>query len=397
MDEVALFRVRTSMIGLLLRERGYDGLLITRPDNFAMATGGKRNYIYTHSDVGSNALFVDREGEASFVGNTIEEPRLMEEELGVLGCQAKSYLWFEDSAARVVEREFGGALVSDDGSLGKNIHGELAILRGLLTATELDKYRLLGRLAAESMTVTLKSVKAGMLEADIAARLVAEGARRRCQVPVALVAADERIAKYRHPLPTVAPLLGGQLQERGVSNYVMVVGCFQREGLVVSMTRFVRTGELPAGIDHAYDRICGVDALMQEATVPGKTLGEVFRACQEGYVTLGFPENEWHNHHQGGATGYAGRTCKGTPGEPFPVLDVSWQFKLRSETGLDVPFGAAFAWNPSAKGVKSEDTFLLMPDGTQEMVTKTPELPPVDVSCVLGRATKVEKFGIFSA
>lgn len=174
----------------------------------------------------------------------------------------------------------------------------------------------------------------------------------------------------------------------------MVVGCFMKEGLVASMTRFKRVGDIPGGIPDAFARICGVDARMQEATEPGKTLGDVFAVCQQAYADLGFPANEWHNHHQGGPTGYAGRTAKGTPGHTFPILDRRWERRVRDIVGGDVAFGHAFAWNPSAAGVKSEDTFLLLPDGTKEIVTSTPSFPAVPLERVLGRATSVVKSGI---
>lgn len=394
LNEVELFRVRLALLQSFLREEGYDGILLSRADNFAMATGGKRNYIWTYGDLGANSLFVRSDGKAYFIGTTIEEARLMAEELGPLGCEAHSFLWFEDSPANIARQHFSGTLVSDDGSLGENVHAKLAIIRALLTDTELEKYRRLGALAAEAMLATLDAIEAGMSEADIAARLVAEGIKRRCQVPVALVAADERIARFRHPLPTEGPLLSGSLQERVVEGYVEVVGCFLREGLVVSMTRFKQVGEIAGTIPDAFNRICGVDALMQEATAPGRTLGDVFAVCQKAYAELDFAPNEWHNHHQGGATGYAGRTCKGSPGESFPVLDRFWPERAREILGEEAAFGAAFAWNPSAPGVKSEDTFILLPDGAREIVSATPSLPRVDLQTVLGRSTEVVKSSI---
>jgi antitoxin VapB len=244
------------------------------------------------------------------------------------------------------------------------------------------------------MTATLRTIEAGQPEADIAARLLAEGSMRRCIVPISLIAADERIAKFRHPLPTEATLLGGGLQERKVRGYVMVVLCLIKEGLVASITRFRRVGDVPEGVPDAYNRVCGVDAIMQEATQPGKTLGDVFAACQKAYADLGFPATEWHNHHQGGAGGYAGRTCKGTPGETFPILDARWSGLVRDIAGVDVQFGHAFAWNPSAVGVKSEDTFIMLPDGAKEIVTLTPALPRMDLAAVLGRKTDVKKSGM---
>ncbi len=395
MSEKELFAVRQALVQTYLRERGLDGVLLSRSDNFAMATGGRRNYIWTYADCGANALYVPRGGTACFVGDTIEKPRAMDEELGALGCGAVDYLWFKGTPAAAVAEKFGGRIASDDGSIGPNVHDDLAVLRALLTGTELEKYRALGRLAADAMTAVLDGVGEGMAENEIAAAVVAEGQRRACQVPVALVAADGRIAKYRHPLPTQASLLGGgSLAETRVKGYVMVVGCFLREGLVVSLTRFKKVGRLAEGVEDAYRRICGVDALMQQATEPGRTLGDVFAACQKAYVSMDFPENEWHNHHQGGATGYAGRTCKGVPECPFPVLDTFWPSRLAEHFGMTPAFGSAFAWNPSGVGVKSEDTFLLLPDGAREIVSLTPSLPRVDLSGLPGVDASIVKSGI---
>jgi Xaa-Pro aminopeptidase len=397
MNEMELFRVRIALVQSFLRERGFDGILLSRVDNFAMATGGKRNYVNFASDMGANSLFIAKDGDVYFVGNTIEEPRVMTEELQPLGCESKSFLWFEDDAASVVKKAFTGTLVSDDGTLGANVNDDLTYLRALLAPAELDKYRKLGALAADSMAATLDAIEAGMTEADIAATLIAEGAKRRCMVPVALIAADDRIARFRHPLPTTAPLTQGPLKEKTVHCYVMIVGCFFREGLVASITRFKQVGDVPANIRDAYRRVCGVDAIMQEASEPGKTLGNVFDACRSAYKDLGFPENEWHNHHQGGTTGYSARTAKGAPGESFPIADEIWAKRVKEIAGLDVSFGHAFAWNPSGVGVKSEDTFILSADGKKEIVTATPSLPAVDLASVLGRSTDVVKSDIVVA
>ncbi len=391
MTDRDLFMLRTALLQAFLEDHEYDGLLLSRADNFAMATGGKRNYVSLHADQGASSLYVPRKGRPCFVGNAIEATRQMAEELGPLGCGSHVFPWYEGDAAAVLQREFGGTLASDDGSMGPNVHGDLAALRALLTEAELEKYRALGRLAAEAVSATLRAVEPGMTEADIAARLVAEGAGRHCHVPVALVAADERIRAFRHPLPTLPPLTGLHREKR-VEGYVMVAAGFLREGLVVSMTRFKRVGRLPEGVEDAYTRICAVDARVQAATRPGRTLGEVFGDCRQAYGALGFDVEEWHNHHQGGATGYAGRTAKGGPGVSFPILPPQWRETL--ETRTDAPntaLGMAFAWNPSAPGVKSEDTFLLLEDGTTEIVTGTPGLGYVDLGAIPGCPTDIRK------
>jgi antitoxin VapB len=394
LNELELFHVRIGLLQAFLKEHKYDGVLLSRADNFAMATAGKRNYVSLCSDMGASSLFVTHEGETFFVGNNIEETRVIAEELRSYGCDIRKFMWFEDSAARLVKREFSGTLVSDDGSVGKNVNSEMACIRSLLTVNELEKYRHLGKLAAETITAAVEGAQKGMAEADIAAILIGEGAKRRCQVPIALIAADRRITKFRHPLPTTAPLLPDRMREAQVRGYVMIILSLLKEGLVASVTRFKRVGEMPDRVPSAYGRICGVDTLMHEATEPGKTLGDVFADCQKAYGTMRFSTTEWHNHHQGGTTGYAGRTCKASPDESFPILDTRWERKVREITGIDVVFGQAFAWNPSAPGVKSEDTFLLMPDGAKEIITRTPALPRVDLTAVLGRKTEVIKSGI---
>lgn len=390
MTAPTLFDTRIRLVQHLLRQRGWAGILINRADNFAMATGGKRNYVSTHCDVGACGIFVPAEGGPHYAGNAIEVTRMMDEELSSPACYASAFRWFDESAADWCRERFTGHLVSDDGTLGANVNAELAPLRSMLLPEECEAYRELGRLAAEAMEATLAGIEVGTSENEISARLIFEGQRRGCQVPVSLVAADERIARYRHPLPT----LPGTVHERKVEDYVMVVAGMLRGGLSVSLTRFKQVDSLDPAIEDAYRRICAVDASMQEATLPGRSLGDVFADCQTEYQKFGFAENEWHNHHQGGSTGYAGRTCKATPGEKFPCLDAAWADDFRKGAGLDVPVATAFAWNPSAPGVKSEDTFLLFEDGRREIISRTSSLPVVDLAGILGRPTEVVKSGI---
>ncbi|MCF6286163.1 MAG: hypothetical protein L3K26_13375 [Candidatus Hydrogenedentes bacterium] len=367
---------RLTLLQALLKNNGWNGILLNRIDNFAMLTGGARNYVSTQADLGACGIFAQDDGTVHYAGNSIEATRVMDEELPSPPFHAAPFLWCEESPASWCRANFDGVLVSDDGSLGENVDTDLAPLRSVLLPQECDAYRQLGTLAAEAVESTLRSITPGMAEYEISARLVYEGQRRGCQVPVSLVAADERITRYRHPLPT----LPASPHENHVHKYVMVVVGMIRDGLSVSLTRFKQVATIPSDITDAYRRICAVDARMQEATRPEQTLGGVFAACQQAYVKFGFDKYEWHNHHQGGSTGYAGRTCKGVPGSAFPCMDTDWAATARECLGQDVALSSAFAWNPSAPGVKSEDTFLLHKDGSREIITQTPNLPRIDLS-----------------
>ena len=62
LSELELFRVRIGLIQAFLLDHQYDGILLSRTDNFAMATAGKRNYVSLCSDMGASSLFVTSAG-----------------------------------------------------------------------------------------------------------------------------------------------------------------------------------------------------------------------------------------------------------------------------------------------------------------------------------------------
>jgi Xaa-Pro aminopeptidase len=152
-----------------------------------------------------------------------------------------------------------------------------------------------------------------------------------------LVSGEPRRA-FRHPLPTAGPL----------GEWVMLVVCARRHGLIANATRWVRFTPPSSEQQDADRRIRAVETAFLGATRPGTTLGEVLAAGTAAYAEHGFAADEWTRHHQGGPTGYAGRDPVATPGSPLPVVT-----------------GQAFAWNPSGPGVKSEDTVLLGPGGLE--------------------------------
>ena len=162
----------------------------------------------------------------------------------------------------------------------------------------------------------------------------------------------------------------------------------EKEGLVVSLTRFRAVSKLDEDVLDRYRRIACVDADVMAATNPGVTLGAVLEEAQRAYQRHGFTpqsadplrEGEWQNHHQGGLTGYGARTIIAVPGDPTEILSRHYPETLKEYFGVEASFAQTFAWNPSAPGVKSEDTFILFSDGRREIVTKTPEFPRVDLS-----------------
>jgi antitoxin VapB len=203
------------------------------------------------------------------------------------------------------------------------------------------------------MNAAMQSVTPGMTEQEIAAHLMQAAQSRSAQPIVVLVATDQRIFNFRHPLPTAKRL----------EHYAMLILCGRQHGLVTSITRLVHFGPLPAELRRKMEATARIDAAMIAATRPGATAGDVFQQTIEAYAQAGYPD-EWKLHHQGGPAGYEPRELLATPGSAFKVQ--------ASQT---------YAWNPSITGTKSEDTILVAPEGQpNEILTATPGWPMLSVT-----------------
>jgi antitoxin VapB len=227
-----------------------------------------------------------------------------------------------------------------------DLSNEMARLRAQLLPEEGERYRSAGRLCAEAMNAAIRAVRPGQSEYEIAALLDQETFARGVQPIVNLIATDDRIFNFRHPLPT----------SKKMEKYAMLVLCGRKEGLVTSITRLVYFGRMPDDVRRKMVAVASIDAAFIAGTQPGRALNEVFRSATDAYAMTGFA-NEWHLHHQGGPAGYEPREWVAT-----------------SATTDVVAAGQAYAWNPSITGAKSEDTILVGPS-SNEILTAIPDWP----------------------
>ena len=191
----------------------------------------------------------------------------------------------------------------------------------------------------------------GMTEYEVAGILSHQCWSRGVQPIVVLIASDDRLLSYRHPIPA-----GNTVQKA-----LMLVICGRRHGLIVSATRIVHFGPPPAELRRKHDAVVAVDAAFNANSIPGARIGDVFRLGVDAYAGQGFAD-EWKLHHQGGPTGYAARDYRATAATEDKVLP-----------------NQAFAWNPSITGTKSEDTIIAAPDGP-EVISASPGFPTVQVT-----------------
>jgi len=334
----------------LLDESDLDAILLRRSDNFAWATCGADAHINTADSMGVASLLITKTNHF-LVTNNIEATRLMQEEgLGEQGWESEVFPWFEGD--KQVPSLTQGMKLGADTSFPNvlDLSGEVASIRSQLTPEEGNRYRELGQLCAQGMRQSIEAVKPGMNEYEISGILAQSVESKGVQAVVNLIATDERIFSYRHPLPTAKKL----------RNYAMLILCGRKWGLICSVTRLVHFGALPDEIRQKADAVARIDAEMIAATRPDKTLGDVFKCAQSAYAAAGYPD-EWKLHHQGGSAGYAPREVTATPISTEPIL-----------------VGQAFAWNPSIIGSKSEDT-ILVGEESNEIITEMADWPSMDV------------------
>lgn len=334
----------------LMHEAQVDAIWLRRMSSFAWLTAGATDYVNIADEHGIASLLVTPT-DVFIVTNTIEAPRLTaEEHLSEIGFTWHVSPWHEP--ADPLKLLAPGAIVGADepypGTV--NLGGAISNLRSRLLPSETERMRDVGRRCAQAMSRTVQRIAPGMSEFDIAG-LLAENAYAQGVVPIVnLIATDERIVQFRHPIPT----------QKKLERYAMVVLSGRRHGLIASLTRLVYFGRLPAELRRRAEAVAHVDATLIAHTRPGARLADIFQAGVKAYADAGYAD-EWQYHHQGGVSGYEGREEKGRPASTSIVY-----------------LGQAYAWNPSIAGVKSEDTIIVGAEAN-EVITATPELPVLDV------------------
>jgi Xaa-Pro dipeptidase len=334
-----------------LRNENLDGILIRRNENIAWLTGGAVEVrVLTPNETGVASLLVTAEGARYYLTTNNEAPRLADEEFGALDFEPILFPWYADATADKALELARGQVACDVPTPGF-AHANLYPLRASLQETEIARFRWLGTQTGKAVSDALMNLERGNTEHIIEAQVAVELLRRGIQPSVYLMAADERILKYKHAVA----------RNGKIDRFAMINLCTRRWGLTVSITRFAYFGAPPAELLENFHAAAQVNAALLDATREGATSAALFRIAADTYTRAGFPGDE-QLHHQGGATGYWEREWIATPNGTDQV---------RNNQG--------FAWNPSVRGGKVEDTVLLK-DGQIELLTPTPDLPALESS-----------------
>lgn len=322
-------RVRETMKRLKL-----EGILMTQTPNYYWITGGKNDIVDKGSGNAASRVLLLTEKAYVFC-NSSEFYRVSEEEITDDSFEKVMYYWHEDEAEVIGKYIAGKKIGSDNGDFGtKNIAYEIQKMRYILTESERARMFEIGPECAKILEDCVREIKKGQTELEVAGKVQDAFVAKGYTLPVCLIGSDDRLLKYRHPLP----------KDKGIENIVMVAVCSQKYGLTISISRIKAFTNFSKEMQDKYDALLKIDAtyiLNTKAGVPSK---EVLQKAYEAYKEFGY-EKDFHLHHQGGALGYLTR-----------------DYCTNFNTEEMVQNHQAYSWNPTISGVKVEDTYIIEGD-----------------------------------
>lgn len=351
--------IKTERLQKMLSAENLGGVLLNAQHNFAWASGGKSNAVNSSIENGACFLFFRADGKRFVLANNIEMPRILAEEVSADEFEPVEFTWQEEKASGDLVIGKAKALLGENKNIGSDLflHADVRPVEGLiarcryeLTEPEIERFRALGKDAGLALAKIFEIIKPGDAENLIARKVKNALAFLGIESIVTLVGADERIGRFRHPVPT------GNVWEKTL----LIAVCARRHGLIASLSRIACVGEIPDELGAKTEACAQVYADFLTATVAGASGAEIYKTAAQSYAEQGFAD-QINRHHQGGAAGYKSR---------------DWVAHPRStET---VQNNQAFAWNPSITGTKVEETVLIN-GGRVELLTASPDFPKISV------------------
>ncbi|CAN2222761.1 PepP Xaa-Pro aminopeptidase [Candidatus Nanopelagicaceae bacterium] len=330
-----------------MKEKGLDALVLRRNPNLAWAIAG-RSHVPTTIDAACFDLIITQDS-ATAITNVVEAPRLIAEELPS-EITVKTVPW---SQGRDPLLPAGAKIGSDQpGGDRVDLGVEIEAIRGSLIAEDVARFKEICSDAAIALGYAMKEVSQGDREIDVAGLITRALWRANLEIAFLGIAGQDRIEKFRHPLPTISL----------VGNRVSASICAKRKGLIASVTRIVTFGPMAQESLARYEGIYKVEAAMFDATVVGNAFSDPINAAIAAYPENGFEKDEWQKHHQGGPTGYLPRDWPANQGTTRAIAD-----------------NQPIAWNPTGAGWKAEDTILATTSGIN-ILTNDPGWPTFQVN-----------------
>jgi antitoxin VapB len=341
------FNQRLQPLRELMKEKGLDNFVLRRNPNLAWAIAG-RAHVPTTIDMACFDLIITHDS-ATAVTNVVEAPRLIAEELPS-EVLVKTIKWSEGRDPLLPTGPKTGS--DQPGGDRIDLGTEVEMIRASLIDSDLARFKEICVDAAVALGNAMKQVESSDREIDLAGLITHSLWQADLEIAFLGVAGEERVHKFRHPLPTDAV----------IGSRVSASICAKRKGLIASVTRIVTFGAVTDQMVSDYTSIFKVEAALFDATVVGAPFSDPINAAISAYSTNGFDPDEWTKHHQGGPTGFLPRDWPANQGSTRVIMN-----------------NQPIAWNPTGKGWKAEDTIVATDSGV-ELLSHDPNWPSFEVN-----------------
>ncbi len=333
---------KQSQIAEFLVRRGYDGLLIRQPSNYAWFTSGAECPRHAGWEP-TAALFITPDARV-VLANNADSGQVFDKQLGGLGFQLKQRPWhegrnglFDDLCrGRNVAADVPMAAATDESA-------EIGSLRIPLTVLECERMRKLGALAAHAVEATGRHIEPGQTEADIAGHLANRLIRHEVQPLCLRAVADGRGLAYRH----------WNFGEHPLRRWCFLSATVSRWGLCCSVTRSVVFGSPPDDLIVSFQKAGILEATGAYFSQAGWAFSTVWQKVNRIYEKQGIGE-EWQAADQADVVGYS----------PSEVA-------LVPTAGITLLPRMAVHWHPSVGAAQVGDTFLVSEQGFEPLTPAT--------------------------
>ncbi|MBI1314388.1 hypothetical protein GC176_24090 [bacterium] len=348
-ERASLIETRHQMLGDLICEQGLDGLLLTRPSNFAWFTVGCDSTRGSWNDV-TSALFITPDARVVLSRNT-DSGQLFDRQIPGLGFQLKERVWTEGREVLMSDICRSRNVACDQPYENcPDISPQLAGMRLPLADCEMKSLARTGEMLAHAIEATARNFQRGETEAEVAGQIAHRLMRHRLTPVRIQVWADGQGERYRH----------WSYGEAAIESFCTLTAIAKRNGLHVGASRTVSFGTPSREFRAAH-----LDSLLVESTgiFFSRREWEVYETwnrIERIYEKYGHTE-EWHFADQGCATGY--ELCE------VPIVPRS---EYRFQAGVPI------YWHSSIGPALSSDTVLIADDGLS-IVTRMENWPRIDI------------------
>ncbi len=282
-----------------MQTQGLGAVLLTRRDQIAWLTAGADSHVVLSWADGFAVLVITAE-RTWFTAYRADAGRLVEEEgLEALGFASVVCTWHGADPLAVARSLAGNGRIGCDQAMAgcELITAPLVRLHEPLSDLDVERVRHLGAQSDALLWQVAQTLSPELTERQVAARIHHAWVDAGWHLDVVLVSGAGRIGRFRHAIPTDAP----------IGRTVLLHPAGNRWGLHANLTRMVSFGPVDAATRRAWTTCAELHATVARRLRPGVSFAEVLADEQEihrRHATGEATDAEWDQHFQGGTTGY---------------------------------------------------------------------------------------------